>query len=100
MKHRFLARAREEYLKAVTYYSKIGCGLDVRFTTEIDSVVALISDKPFRFAKRMGKLRRANCKIFPFYVAYYIDEDCIVIVAVGHASRRPNYWKKRISKSQ
>lgn len=35
--------------------------------------------------------------LFPYNVPYAVEKDTIVIVAVAHQTRRPSYWKARLS---
>jgi hypothetical protein len=37
-----------------------------------------------------------NLPGFPYYVAFVTDEEFALVVAVAHASRHPDYFKKRI----
>ena len=46
-------------------------------------------------AERLGGYRRVNLPGFPYYVAYFIRGERILVAAVGHGSRHPNYWKRR-----
>ena len=39
---------------------------------------------------------RVNCPVFPYYIAYFIRGNVIVIAAVAHGSRHPDYWKNRL----
>ena len=45
--------------------------------------------------ERQGGFRRVNCPVFPYYVAYFIRDDTILIAAVAYESRHPDYWKSR-----
>ena len=40
--------------------------------------------------------RRVNLSGFPYYVAFVLREEKILVAAVGHGSRHPDYRKKRI----
>jgi hypothetical protein len=41
-------------------------------------------------------VRRANLPRFKNqYVAYMEWEDTVVVIAIGHAKRRPYYWYRR-----
>ena len=42
-----------------------------------------------------GDVRRRLIRRFPLGVLYRIDPDEIVILAVMHLSRRPDYWHGR-----
>lgn len=33
-----------------------------------------------------------NLKVFRYYVAYFIWQDVIWILAIAHGHRRPEYW--------
>jgi plasmid stabilization system protein ParE len=35
-------------------------------------------------------------EVFPYYIAYFVRGDLIVIAAVAHGSRHPDYWKRRL----
>jgi hypothetical protein len=43
-----------------------------------------------------GGFRRVNCPVFPYFIAYFIRGDTVVIAAVAHGSRHPDYWKNRL----
>lgn len=45
--------------------------------------------------ERPGGYRRVNLTGFPYYIAYFIRGEHIVVAAVAHASRHPDYWKMR-----
>jgi hypothetical protein len=44
---------------------------------------------------REGGYRRVNCPVFPYFIAYIIRRETIVIVAVAHSHRKPDYWVDR-----
>lgn len=43
-----------------------------------------------------GALRRFLLRRFPYYLLYRVEEDWILVLAVGHHSRRPGYWRDRL----
>jgi mRNA-degrading endonuclease RelE of RelBE toxin-antitoxin system len=44
----------------------------------------------------LGKsARRCLIKRFPYGVIYGVDKDKIVIIAVAHLHRKPDYWENR-----
>ena len=43
-----------------------------------------------------GGWRRVNLPGFPYYIAYVIIDELILVLAVAHAARHPNYWKERL----
>lgn len=96
---RFHPRAREEVIEAAKYYRDCA-GLEIAraFLAAYRDARRLIEDAPEHWRLRSHGTRRVNLKRFPYYIAYlYLsEEDCIWIVAIAHASRRPFYWKERL----
>ncbi len=68
-------------------------GLGVRFRHEIETICAAILQHPLLWRLRSRGYRRVNLPGFPYYVAYIVEEQRIIVVAVAHASRRPGYFR-------
>ncbi len=92
----FFGDAREELLEAALYYEEKERGLGVRFKNEIDHICLLIQAEPLLWREREEGYRRVNCPVFPYFIAYLIDQNTIFIVAVAHSHRHPDYWKDRL----
>ena len=95
MKLKFLPEARWELFEAAGYYESKEMGLGVRFRDEVAHVLEDVVSDPYLWRERTG-YRRVNCPVFPYYVAYFIRDDSVIVAAVAHGHRRPEYWKKRI----
>ncbi|MGV3660639.1 MAG: hypothetical protein ACO1TE_10660 [Prosthecobacter sp.] len=74
----FLAEASEELETATWYYA-----------------CTAVSSTPLHWNERKGKFRRVNLRGFPYYIAFFIRGNRILVAAVAHASRHPDYWKRR-----
>ena len=96
MKLEFLPEAREELFEAAVYYESKETGLGIRFRDELAHVLEHVVSDPYLWRERTGGYRRVNCPVFPYYIAYFIRDDSIIVAAVAHGHRRPEYWKKRI----
>jgi plasmid stabilization system protein ParE len=96
MKLEFLPEARSEFIVSVDYYEEKQLGLGKRFRSEIAEVCSTILEHPLLWRERNGGFRRVNCPVFPYYIAYFIRGRTIVVAAVAHASRHPDYWKNRL----
>jgi plasmid stabilization system protein ParE len=92
----FLAEAEEELSEAALWYESKQPGLGVRFRDEIAHIVSRIAEDPTLWREREGGYRRVNCPVFPYFVAYIIRKQRIIIAAVGHGHRKPGYWKSRV----
>ena len=92
----FLPEASAELYEAAQYYEAKQEGLGWRFRNEVLEVCRMIAQQPLLWRERPGGYRRVNCPIFPYYIAYFIRGDLILIAAVAHGHRRPEYWKDRL----
>jgi toxin ParE1/3/4 len=96
MNYEFLAEARDKFWEAALYYESREAGLGVRLREEVSRVIERISADPYLWRERAGGYRRVNCPVFPYYVAYFIREEKMIIAAVAHGRRRPDFWKDRM----
>lgn len=91
----FLPEARGDAEEATRFYERRVPGLGARFRAEVESVCAAIVRQPLLWRERPGGYHRVNLPGFPYYIAYVIRNEHLLVTAVGHASRHPDYWKKR-----
>ncbi len=96
MTFRFLPPAEEELLEAISYYAAIQSELGIRFEGAVAEAVRNLVANPERGAPRSRSTRRWLVKSFPFGVIYRVSESEILIVAVAHQRKRPEYWAGRI----
>jgi plasmid stabilization system protein ParE len=93
-----LPEAPDEAAAAVAYYEQREQGLGARLRKEIETASASIVEHPLLWRERPGGYRRVNLAGFPFYIAYFARGNRVIIAAIAHASRHPDYWKSRIPK--
>lgn len=91
----FLEEAEAEFFAAVLWYESKEAGLGRRFRSEVAGVINSIVANPLLWRERSGGYRRVNCPVFPYYVAYFIRGDKIIIAAIAHELRKPEYWSNR-----
>ncbi len=93
MRVRYLSIAEIELDSAITYYESQEPGLGIRFYAEIKNTVDRIIAFPEAWYPLSENTRRCRTKIFPFGVIYQIRKDEILILAVAHLHKKPDYWK-------
>lgn len=91
----FLPEAKCDADEATRFYERRVPGLGARFRAEVESVCAAIVRQPLLWCERRGGYRRVDIPGFPYYVGYIIRSERILVTAVGHVSRHPDYWKRR-----
>lgn len=87
--------AQADIHEALAYYETQMPGTGERFYSELEKKIAQIAESPRQF-RDYGGYRRANLNVFPYYIAFTTAGDTIQILAVAHAKRHPDFWKKRM----
>jgi toxin ParE1/3/4 len=93
---RFIAPARREFLAEVVYYNSKEPGLGARFAAAVEEATARAVAFPLTGSPASKNTRRVFVKDFPFALVYRADENGIIIFALAHHSRRPEYWQPRV----
>ena len=97
MKHaQFIVPARREFLTEVVYYNGEEQGLGSRFAVAVEEATKRALAFPHTGSPASKNTRRVFVKDFPFSVVYRPDNEGIVIFAIAHHSRRPEYWHSRV----
>jgi len=94
--YRFLSPAQRELAEATAYYEQASPGLGLEFLEEIERTIQRILNQPEAWTKVSTNHRRCRTRRFPFGLIYFIEPDAVVIAAVMHLHRHPDYWKSRI----
>ena len=97
MKLRIPSVVQREVRDAAEYLEAEERGLGDRFWQEFDGQVRWIELNALKPRLRPPGYRRVNFRIFPYYVAYVIRDDVVVLLAVAHGARQPEYWIDRMS---
>ncbi len=96
MKISFLSIAHLELLDAIEYYNEQSEGLGYEFANEVRNTIKRISLHPKAWTKLSNRTRRCRCNRFPYGILYQIREKELLIVAIMHLHREPDYWKDRL----
>jgi plasmid stabilization system protein ParE len=92
---RFLVPARRDLADATAYYEDQMPDLGVQFLDEVWAAIDRIRAFPLAWQPLSQRTRRCLLNRFPYGVIYEQRKDEIVIVAVGHQHRHPDFWKPR-----
>jgi toxin ParE1/3/4 len=97
MQTRIVAEAEFELGEAIARYEEIEAGLGLRLKDETRAAIAWIEAHPDTPRVRPAGYRRANLKIFRYFIAYVVREETIWVLASAHSHRRPEFWRARAS---
>ena len=100
MKIRTLPAAEDDLVEGALWYEERQEGLGETFIDEYQETILRILSGPesqslLETNRTRRVIRRCFLKRFPYYIAYEVVAGEILILAVAHAKRRPNYWIRR-----
>ena len=91
----FTSLARREVDDAVRHYEGVQSGLGRRFKTDVGKAARRLREYPYAWSVERGNVRKCLLNTFPYKLLYSVEQDHIVVVAVAHQHRRPDYWVDR-----
>ena len=93
---RFHPEASEELEAVATYYEGKRPGLGALFLAEAKKSRNRIVELPAAAREVRDSIRRRSIHLFPYFLYYAAEEFEIIVIAVAHKRRRPDYWKNRL----
>lgn len=95
----FHPKAEKEFLDSLTWYAdNASIELASRFRQQIRTSISIVCESPHSWKEVKDTVcRRYLVKGFPYQLIYRIQEEKknILIIAVAHTKRHPDYWKNR-----
>jgi toxin ParE2 len=95
---RFLEIAEIELDQAIQWYGAQAPGLGDAFLIEVLSAADRAARFPEAWHPLSEGIRRCRLSRFPYGLIYALDEGDILVLAVAHLHRRPDYWRDRVKR--
>ena len=92
MQVRFTSLASNELADARAWLDNQQPGLGNRLNEEVRQVVARILRMPLMYPADSGGIRKATLARFPYSLRYTVRPELILVIAVSHHHRAPDYW--------
>ena len=92
---KFHPDAESEMIAAAAYYEEQQSDLGRRFLASVQDAINRIILNPSLYPVVELDVRRCLAKTFPFSVLFRERPGKIIIMAVMHQHRDPDYWKNR-----
>lgn len=101
MSRLFHDEALDELIAAASWYEAQRYGLGSRFLHVAHKAINAAANDPQRFSRLetyLGSrdIRRCNLTPFSYLAIYEIFESSILVLAIAHSRRQPNYWLRRV----
>ncbi len=93
----FSALARDELAEAKRYYNRLQKGLGDQFQHEAEIAANRIMEYPLAWQFEIDPFRRFLLNRFPYKMLYVVENDHILVIAISHQHRQPDYWIDRIN---
>lgn len=90
--------AQQELEEAAEWYGAIRPALAAEFLAEFDRSVQMIVQAPNAWHPVGNGLRRYRLNRFPYGIIYHPGAAEILIIAVAHLHRHPDYWQRRLDR--
>ena len=91
----YLSQARGDFDESFDWYCDRSPGAAIGFAAAVDEALGRIVADPGRFPSTFGACSYCPLQRYPFRLVFREEADRIVVVAVAHAKRRPDYWHSR-----
>lgn len=91
----YVPAAEEEFLAEIEYLEQRSRGLGRRFIGEVHRAEALIARFPEWAPEVAPGIRKYVLRTFQYSLLYSPRPDGVLILAVAHHKRQPNYWRNR-----
>ena len=92
----FLSAANLDLAQVIGYYHERSPVVARDFLREVRRATTLLLDYPQACPIVRGEVRQKVLRRFPFSVLYMVEDDRVIVVAIMHQHRRPDYWRARI----
>jgi toxin ParE1/3/4 len=92
---KLLPEAEAEVIANERWYARRSPSAAEAFLVEIDAAIARIAEAPGTWPRYRRGTRRFILHRFPISLVYRIEPDAVYVIAVAHAKRRPEYWRRR-----
>ena len=96
MRVRFEELAKLEFDDARAWYRAIRPELERAFSREVRAATQRMAHTPMLYPLERGEVRRCVLTRFTYTLRYAVRGDLILIVAVSHQHRDPEYWVDRL----
>jgi plasmid stabilization system protein ParE len=91
----FTRIATQELEDAVRFYELEYAGLGRRFKEEVKKATLRVADYPKAWSIERGEVRKCLLHRFPYKLLYSVEEDHVLVIAIAHQHRKPDYWVGR-----
>jgi len=95
MKIKYLPGAQDDYQGAVDYYDLVDFEIGDLFILEVEGAERRLLEFPEIGSSVDHIHRKLFFDKFPYSLIYRIEPDVVLIIAIAHSKRKPDFWQNR-----
>jgi plasmid stabilization system protein ParE len=98
MNHELVIRpeAEVDLMEIFTWYEGKRQGLGREFLNQVETSLRFIQENPFVSFDLYKGVRRYLLRRFPYKIFYYVNAQRIIVLAIIHGGRDPEFIRKRL----
>ncbi|MCE9555558.1 MAG: type II toxin-antitoxin system RelE/ParE family toxin [Planctomycetes bacterium] len=90
----FLPKADDDFQQSLDWYQVQSQRAAEKFEQAVAATIQKILANPEMGEKLDDESRFQIVPRFPFHIVYWHDAEQLIIKAVAHGSRKPDYWRR------
>jgi toxin ParE1/3/4 len=90
-----LRAAQADIRRAALFYKRQARHLGMEFTAEVEHALSRVAENPDIGSPMRRGARKLLVRRFPYLVIYRVLPNHVVVLAVGHQRRHPDFWLGR-----
>jgi toxin ParE1/3/4 len=90
-----LRAAQADIRKAAHFYQRQSPHLGTKFTAEVEHTFSRVAENPEIGSPMRQGARKLLVRRFPYFVMYRVLPDRVLVLAVGHQRRHPDFGLDR-----
>ncbi|HYW06442.1 MAG TPA: type II toxin-antitoxin system RelE/ParE family toxin [Longimicrobium sp.] len=90
-----LRAAQADIRRAAIFYKRQARHLGTKFTSEVEHAFSRVAENPEIGSPMRRGARKLLVRRFPYLVIYRVLPDGVLVLAIGHQRRHPDFWLGR-----
>lgn len=91
-----LRPAQQDIRSGARFYEGQARGLGLEFVAEVGRSLKRLEQYPELGAPLRKGARKLLVRRFPYLIIYRVEQARVLVLAVGHQRRHPDFWLKRL----
>jgi plasmid stabilization system protein ParE len=87
--------AEDDFATSLCWYAERSAAAATIFDTEVEHALESIASSPQQYPMCDDRHRCFLMRRYPFQIIYRVIQGDVVVMAIAHSSRAPDFWSNR-----